>query len=972
MDLGVGSRFDVARRFTLVLIVILIFSVFDIFSVVVVEQGKEDSADISSEIQEALTPTQPGKTRAAEPAWSPLSGSLPSISDYYGMDFGDVNNDGMQDIVVSSGQFTSDGVHCFLGDGSGTWTENSSGLPVGGWYADVELADFNNDGKLDIACGGFIWTGDGGAGGEMTWTSQTGPGPCFGVALGDVNNDGITDIACGTNNWGVRVYTSNGGAGGPFVWTNSSQLLPTSGQYYGVALADINNDGKLDLAAANNDYNGIKVWTGNGESGFATAWTDATGIGLPATGDYSQVRFGDADNDGKLDLAAAKRPGGVKVWKGNGGEGGFTWAEESTGLATDGRFYGLQFGDVNNDGKLDLVSGNYSFGGIGVWLGDGGEGGSMDWNDAKDGLPMGTDALDICLGDVNNDGRLDIGATSESEGLQVWAGNLPDLEITGWIEASTNLPTSTGWYDVVFGDVNHDGMLDLAATSCENEGVNVWLGDGTGLWTEIADPDLASSGYYNGLRLADVNHDGDLDVIAANDTGGRIKIWPGDGDGGFGPYTEPGDPISPPPMGGVEVADFNNDGDLDLGSCYYDPGNPDSLVFTWLGDGTGGFPAETGPPELLGYDDVAFGDVDHDGNLDLFATGHMNGYRFWLGNGLGGWTLNPQNGLPLTSSGLGASFGDLNHDGHLDIAIATWAPGNLGVRVFTSNGAENGSVWWTEESSGLPTSEVYGGMELEDIDRDGNLDILTNAAWSNGNGVDLYLGNGGEGGSMTWTDTRLPNLPFTGDYWGVAYGDVNNDGVQDIAITSDADGVQVFITQFIQVYEIDLLEGWNLISLPLIQSDTTVGNVLASIDGDYKAVQCYDPVDVNDLWEHYNPDKSPQANDLSDVDHTVGIWIYITQPGGTTLTVNGSEISSVQSITIRPGWNLVGFPSRTDKPRDLALDTVLFGTDVDWVGYFDAEKDTFVTLSDTDNMELTRGYWIHSIAQNDIVWNVPI
>ena len=163
------------------------------------------------------------------------------------------------------------------------------------------------------------------------------------------------------------------------MWTDSSGGLPGSGQYFGVVLGDVNNDGKLDIAAGSNNYEGVKVWTGNGESGASALWTDAfTGTGLPINGDYAQVAFGDANCDGKLDLAAASTSGsqdGVKFWKGNGGEGGFTWIEESTGLATTGRYYGLNFGDVNNDGKLDLVGGNYSGGGVDVWLGDGGSGG---------------------------------------------------------------------------------------------------------------------------------------------------------------------------------------------------------------------------------------------------------------------------------------------------------------------------------------------------------------------------------------------------------------------------------------------------------------------------------------------------------------------------------------------------------------------------------------------------------------------
>jgi len=102
----------------------------------------------------------------------------------------------------------------------------------------------------------------------------------------------------------------------------------------------------------------------------------------------------------------------------------------------------------------------------------------------------------------------------------------------------------------------------------------------------------------------------------------------------------------------------------------------------------------------------------------------------------------------------------------------------------------------------------------------------------------------------------------------------------------------------------------------------------------------------------------------------MGIWIYITQPGGTILSVYGNEINTGQSITIRPGWNLVGYPSKSDKPRDVALNNTV--TDIDWVGYFDASTDRFVILAAGDNMEVGRGYWVHSIRNFNIVWNVPL
>jgi hypothetical protein len=970
MGSGVGDFGKMRARLIVLIMCVMLLAIFNW-----IPQAGVMEKEVPQILQEFEIPPEMSGVRSAEPTWSPLFGSLPTIDDYYSIDFGDVNNDGNLDIVYGVGQTaTPGGIHCYVGDGAGGWIEQSTGLSSSGWCPDVEVEDLNNDGNLDIACRGSIYTGDGGVTGSMVWTSENGtPTSWNGVALGDVDNNGVIDIVAGTD-MGVKVWTSNGGDGG-FVWSDSSNGLPTSGQYFGVFLGDVNNDGKLDVAAGSNGYEGVKVWTGNGEAGLLASWTDAfTATGLPTNGDYAQVVFGDANCDGKLDLAAASTSGsqdGVKFWKGNGGEGGFSWTEESGGLATTGRYYGLNFGDVNNDGKLDLVGGNYSGGGIDVWLGDGGEGGSQNWKISREGLPGSTMVVDTCIGDVNNDGRLDIGATTENQGVQVWQGSLPAISIAGWTSASTNLPTTSGWYDVVFGDVNHDGKLDLAAASSAGLGVKVWTGDGSGIWNEIIDPDLPSSGNYNGVRLHDVNHDGDPDLIVSSDTGLGVRVHLGNGTGGFGSAIGPTDPASPPAMGGVSVADINVDGNVDIITSRYNPnsGGVDDKVYAWLGDGNGGWGPDIGPAEDLGYDDVALGDVDHDGAVDLLATGHMQGYRFWTGDGTGSWSLQPQNGLPITSSGLGASFGDLDHDGHLDIAIGSWVPGASGIRVFTSNGGENGSVWWDEESSGLPTTGEYAGMELGDVNRDGNLDILTASCWNDVNGIELYYGNGGSGGLMQWTDAILPALPATEEYWGVAFGDINLDGILDIAVASSMNGVQVYITQIRSYTQMELEEGWNLISLPMIQTESDIPDIFSSIDGKYDAVQYYETDDSEDHWKHHHFSKE-WINDLESANHTQGLWIYVNQPGGCDFTVYGDEINTSQSILFKEGWNLVGFPSITDKQRDTALNNIIYGTDIDKIQTYDSATKSWVEIGPSDSFEVGRGYWIHSIV--DKTWIVPL
>lgn len=116
----------------------------------------------------------------------------------------------------------------------------------------------------------------------------------------------------------------------------------------------------------------------------------------------------------------------------------------------------------------------------------------------------------------------------------------------------------------------------------------------------------------------------------------------------------------------------------------------------------------------------------------------------------------------------------------------------------------------------------------------------------------------------------------------------------------------------------NLESGWNLISLPRLQSDSNLRTILQSIEEQYDAVRYYNTTDLNDPWKHYHVLKPSSLNDLNEINHTMGLWVHITDPGGTTLVVKGDVLSFNQSITLLPGWNLVGYPSLRNRTRDNA------------------------------------------------------
>ncbi len=181
---------------------------------------------------------------------------------------------------------------------------------------------------------------------------------------------------------------------------------------------------------------------------------------------------------------------------------------------------------------------------------------------------------------------------------------------------------------------------------------------------------------------------------------------------------------------------------------------------------------------------------------------------------------------------------------------------------------------------------------------------------------------------------------------------------------------EVTVTLIHQNYFRFLEQGWNLISFNRLQPDTTLKTVLQSIDGKYDSLQWFNSHDSKDPWKHYHNSKPSNMNDLKNLDHTMGFWIHITAPGGTTFVLNGTLPSTPQYIPIHQGWNLVGYPSLSNKNRTNALNNLTFDTHVDAIWTFDAEYQKWMEIKDKDYFEVGRGYWIH--AKTDCVWEVPL
>jgi hypothetical protein len=343
-----------------------------------------------------------------------------------------------------------------------------------------------------------------------------------GLAAADLDGDGDIDIflACGVWNAGVpnRVYFNRGD--GTFV---DSGLRMGHLNSFGAALADLDNDGDIDVFVANGAYSGgnpNKVWLNDGTGHFIDS---GQSLGHNNTG---AVELADLDGDGDIDAFAGNHPiwvnnhnecGGHCIWL-NDGRGRFTDSSQSLGNAES---RSVSLGDIDSDGDIDALIGNYINYGNKFWLNDG----NGFFTEAA--RHLGTvESREALLADLDGDGYLDAfvshfsGQNPASCANKVWF-NQGDGTFQDSRQRLGVLPTA----GITLGDLDLDGDFDVFVINSvwqETRPDEVWLNDGRGYFTN-ADLNLGNKESMD-VKLSDLDGDGDLDAAVVYQNAIQIFI----------------------------------------------------------------------------------------------------------------------------------------------------------------------------------------------------------------------------------------------------------------------------------------------------------------------------------------------------------------------------------------------------------------------------------------------------------------
>lgn len=592
------------------------------------------------------------------------------------------------------------------------------------------------------------------------------------IGVGDLDGDGRKDIVARTGGPGPDALTvlrqlADGTLAPPLV-TPMNGANTTGGVF-----ADRDGDGILDYTASNLGAPGIVSLRGLGNGSFGPVQQKFTPTNA------SVLAVGDLTGDGLADVFARWNPYSVVVLPGAPGLNLGT--PVLTPLPSGFWLGNVSLVDIDGDGALDVLS--HSFAptlNVMRGLGDG----SFD---VPTTIPLPLDKVGAFgVGDLQGDGWLDVVVGGELPGgplgkvvtlVALSNDGAGGLAVTSSTAIPDFLPNSseTAPQSIDLADIDDDGLLEVFATGS----YRLWKGESS------ADGSITDSDWiplYGRLEaIEDIDGDGRFDLLMKETSlypYGTVTLYCGVGDGSFDvPATIPGFQVGY----GNKLVDLDGDGDLDaVGFFPYDPQG----VLRVLGDGSGGFgsvlPVDLGgPPQEL-----AVGDLDGDGVVDLVVT-HMSSVPPGLGvaHGVGDGSFAAAVGVSLPAQCDRLRLHDADLDGRLDVLAAEAAP--TGTLLWTLLGQPGGTLAAPLGTPSAGTSELTS-FSLGDLDGDGLVDIVGQGDA----GVTLLAGTG----------TALFGAPqivpggsgYSSGYYPVGVGDVDGDGDLDVIGQVGIEGMQIY------------------------------------------------------------------------------------------------------------------------------------------------------------------------------------
>lgn len=693
------------------------------------------------------------------PDWKKTVIAAPLIQFTTDAALADVDGDGDLDIVIND-ENSENNLQWFENprpggdplDGS-QWKKHIIGT-IGDWAKDIEPADYDGDGRMDVATRGYHLAMIYFQTGPNSWTRVNFDGLQIGnegMASGDVNQDGNMDLVV-QGSW-----LRNPGGNAARTASNWQQFTIGDGPSELKALVvDLNQDGVMDVLFSSSEGRAEVTW-----------WTPTTGdptgtwqkhVIHPTIDGVHTLQAADMDGDGDIDVVLAQmhttEAKEIMIMYNMDGQG-LSWHKEV--IDTSGLHNGV-VADIGNDGDYDIFGANWSTNPpVKLWVNrlDPGQTHTLPldrWT-YKQVTANHVQTFGLAFGDIDGDSRRDIVSG------QYWYRN-PGGDLLGvWAQS----PFPAGMHAILTLNVDDDALADVIAQKTEGDLALYWLEatESTGTqWNAVkigtvpaASHDLGAQGY----RVAQVEAGGKPEVLVSSGAGVYYFRIPADPTVGNWPRVH----VSPNPSDeGFAVGDIDRDQRLDIAAT-----TGDSKRVEWYrnpGDGSDNWPAfHIGDfAEALYPDRTELADLNGNGRLDIIVSEengeNSDAQTYWWEQPAdptqGNWTRHLIVSQATTNS---MDVADMDQNGATDIILAEHRGGKK-LAIWANDGQGN----LTEQvvSTG---HESHLGARTVDLDGDGDLDIVS-IAWDDPQFIHLWRNDARTGSTSPPTATPTPTSTVEG------------------------------------------------------------------------------------------------------------------------------------------------------------------------------------------------------------------
>ncbi len=582
----------------------------------------------------------------------------------------------------------------------------------------VYAADLDRDGDMDVLSASaaddkIAWYENLGEGRFQNHLISTQADGARSVHAADLDRDGDLDVLSASYNDNKIAWYKNDGEGN---FGGQQTISTIASGASSVHAADLDGDGDMDLLSASVRDNKI-VWYENREVTSSRVFVLHI---ISATAIYARsVHTADLDGDGDLDVLSASAGDNKIAWYKNLGDGDFVGdlSNNQRTISTAARgARSVHTADLDDDGDLDVLSASYRDDKISAYYNMNME--SLDRNVIS--APTDNFTL-IHTADLDDDGHQDVLSASYLDNKISWYPNDGTGNFGEQRTVFSDVIHGISIRDIYTGDLDGDRYPDIVSAEVKlpsGAGKIAWYRNGTD--GSFGNGRIISSrvDHPESVHMADLDGDGDLDVLSASYRDKKIAWYPNDGQGKFGGQRI----ISTAALGAraVYTADLDGDGDQDVLSASWDD---DTIAwYENLGEGNFGEPQNNLRSISTAADgalSVAVADLDRDGRPDVLSASFLDNKVAWYRN-LGGGNFGGQQLISTMPKGPRSVYtADMDSDGRPD--------------VLSASSWDNTIAWYRNEGAGsfgeqqIVSNIVAGALSVRasDMDRDGDPDILS-------------------------------------------------------------------------------------------------------------------------------------------------------------------------------------------------------------------------------------------------------